>query len=122
MLKLGRYQPQKIQSSHLKNISLWLSHLQVPEPSCRSIALKIFEYKSFLILLKWYALSVYKIKRKKFKLLSVKEGGTGVYKKPKTALKITLNRKTAIDLSQPKTEYKTITTEDLYSSIFKTAQ
>ena len=49
----------------------------------RSIALKIFEYKSFLILLKWYALFVYKIKWKKFKLLSVKEGGVGVYKKPK---------------------------------------
>ena len=81
----------------------------------RSIALKIFEYKSFLILLKWYVLFVYKIKWKKFKLLSVKEGGIGVYKKPKTALKITLNRKTAIDRSQPKTEYKTIT-------IFKTAQ
>jgi len=62
---------------------------------------------------------------KKFKLLSVKEGGIGVYIKTKTALKITmitLNRKTAIDRSQPKTEYKTITTEDLYSSIFKTAQ
>ena len=69
----------------------------------RSIALKIFEYKSFLILSKWYALFVYKIKWKKFKLLSVKEGGIGVYKKPKT-------------------EYKTIKTEDLYSSIFKKAQ
>ena len=70
----------------------------------RGVALKIFEYKSFLIdliLLKWYALFVYKIKWKKFKLLSVKEGGIGVYKKPKTALKITLNRKTAIDRSQP---------------------
>ena len=52
----------------------------------RSIALKIFQYKSFLIPLKWCAL-VYKIKWKKFKLLSVKEGGTGVYKKLKTALK-----------------------------------
>ena len=88
----------------------------------RSIALKIFEYKSILILLKRYAVFVYKIKSKKFKLFSVKESGIGVYKKPTTALRITLNRKTAIDRSQPKTEYKTITTEDLYSSIFKTAQ
>ena len=54
--------------------------------------------------LKWYALFVYKIKSKKFKLFSVKESGIVVYKKPKTALKIALNRKTAIDRSQPKTE------------------
>ena len=52
----------------------------------RSIALKIFEYKSFLILLKWYALFVYKIKWKKFKLLSVKERGVGVYKKTEKPL------------------------------------
>ena len=37
-----------------------------------SMALKIFEYESFLNFRKWYALFVYKIKWKKFKLLLVK--------------------------------------------------
>ena len=36
------------------------------------MALKIFEYESFLIFIKWYALFVYKMKWKKFKLLLVK--------------------------------------------------
>ena len=49
------------------------------------------------------------------------EGGVLVYKKPKTALKITQNRKNRERFwSQPKTEYKTIITEDLFSWIFKT--
>ena len=42
------------------------------------------------------------------------EGGVGVYKKPKNREKADRFR------SQPKTEYKTIITEDLYSWIFKT--
>ena len=39
------------------------------------------------------------------------EGGVGVYRKPKNRDRFQ---------SEPKTEYKTIITEDLYSSIFKT--
>ena len=51
----------------------------------------------------------------------IRKGVLGSIKKRKTALKITQNRKTAIDFDHNRTEYKTIITEDLYSSsVFKT--